>query len=82
MNTGQVSCNDTSSLLLNTQPGVITFRNQGANTVFIGPSGVTTANGFPLAINESVEFDTRNKDAVVHAVCASAETATVAYIVR
>jgi hypothetical protein len=79
MITGQASVTDSSALAVTPLgKGHVYFRNQGANTCYIGPSGVTTANGFPLAINEGVELQLDTGE-VVHAVCASAETATLAW---
>lgn len=34
--------------------------NTGASTVFLGGSGVTTANGFPLAAGASIDFSDFN----------------------
>ena len=81
MITDQVAADSTSSLLLSMQPGIVHFHNTGPNTVFIGESGVTVSDGFPLLITESIDIDTRHEVAVIHAVCAAVETATVAYII-
>jgi len=35
----------------------ITLKNNGSNTIFLGHSGVTTTNGYPLKINESLDID-------------------------
>jgi len=35
----------------------ITIKNNGSNTIFIGGSGVTTGNGYPLNVNESLDID-------------------------
>ena len=79
MITGQPTADSTSALLMTPLgKGEVYFRNQGANTVFLGPAGVTIANGFPLAINESMRVEL-DRGEVVHAVCDTAETATVAY---
>lgn len=34
----------------------IIMKNNGANTIYIGSSTVTTVNGFPLAVGESLSF--------------------------
>ena len=79
MITGQASVTSTSALAMTPLgKGHVFFRNQGANTCFVGPSGVTIANGFPLAINESINVQLDSGE-VVHAVCDTAETATLAF---
>ena len=81
MRHGQVSCNDTSSALLSTQGSArMVLKNAGPNTVFVGLSGVTTTTGFQIEIDEEVTI-VAGDDLALHAVCASAETATVHYIV-
>lgn len=81
MRFGQVAANATTSLLLAVQgASTIRFKNEGPNTVFIGPAGVSITTGFQLLINEEVELDTRD-DETLHAVCVTAETATVHYVV-
>jgi len=35
----------------------MTIRNNGSNTIFIGGSGVSTSNGFPIKVNESMDID-------------------------
>jgi hypothetical protein len=36
----------------------VTLNNTGAATIFVGPSGVTTTTGFPIAAGEIFSFDT------------------------
>jgi len=40
-----------------TERKTLTIRNNGSNTIFIGGSGVTTTDGYPLKPNESMDID-------------------------
>lgn len=46
------------------------------NTLFLGPAGVTTATGYVLAVNETVEFELRGDDAL-YGIAVAASTASV-----
>jgi hypothetical protein len=48
-------------------------KNTGANPIFIGPTGVTTANGWSLAAGQTLEMETTA--ALFGVVAASTETA-------
>tara|TARA_Y100000310_G_scaffold37698_1_gene35364 strand:+ start:1231 stop:1509 length:279 start_codon:yes stop_codon:yes gene_type:complete len=49
----------------------ITIQNNGANTVFVGHSTVTTTNGYPLAAGDSLGLDI-GQDALIYGIVASA----------
>lgn len=44
----------------------------GGVTVFVGPSGVTTASGFPVAAGESFEFPNLAADERLYGIVAAA----------
>lgn len=77
---GQVACDATTALLLSMQPGTVKFKNVGPNTVWIGEAGVAITTGYQLKIDEEIEIVARY-DAVFHAVCDTAETAVVDYVI-
>ena len=52
--TGQRSASTTSAVLVAARAGSVTYYNQGSVTVFIGPSGVTTAAGFPVPASSTL----------------------------
>lgn len=80
MTTGQVACNDTSSLLIQpSDKSKVVLKNTGTDTVFIGESGVAITDGFTLKANEQVEF-VGVAYTPIHAVLASTETTTVVYL--
>jgi len=68
-----------AAIVSNVGPGTLFLRNQGANTAYIGVTGLSDTTGFPLAINESVELQLGLGN-TVYGICAAAETATVAYL--
>lgn len=49
----------------------------GSGTIYLGQTGVTTANGFPLAAGESLEVDMVNE-----ALYAVATVTTTVYVLR
>lgn len=53
------------------------IRNPGPGTVYLGQEGVTTQNGFPLNINESLTLDLVNEG-----VYAIATVTTTIYVLR
>lgn len=53
------------------------IRNPGPGTVYLGGDGVTSATGFPLATDESLEIDVVNEK-----LYAVATTPTTIYILR
>lgn len=56
----------------NALPNQRTIKNTDASiTIYVGPAGVTAANGFPLKPGESVKFDAPNTTAALFAVAAS-----------
>lgn len=57
-------------------PASIHVQNTGANTIYLGGSGVTTATGFPLTTGASIEIDMQN-DALYAIAAAPGELATV-----
>lgn len=49
-----------------------TIKNTDASiTIYLGPSGVTASNGYPLKPGETITFDARNTSAALFAVAAS-----------
>lgn len=59
---------------LNTSRKSIIIRNQGATDMYVGPSGVTTANGILVKANEVLTLD-RNTAAIYGIVGAGSTTA-------
>lgn len=59
-------------------PASVHVQNTGAETVYLGGSGVTSAAGFPLEINESIEIDLQADS--LYAICATAGSSTVAVL--
>lgn len=54
----------------------VTVKNQDAvNSVFLGGSGVTAANGFELKFGQQIEYDASIDD--LYAICAATKTARV-----
>ena len=51
----------------------MTIRNNGSNTIFIGGSGVTTGNGFPIKVNESFDIDLDDSSAIYGIVATGTE---------
>ena len=45
--------------------------NNGSATVYLGGSGVTTSNGYPLAAGEHMGADLDFREEAIYAVCAS-----------
>lgn len=77
--TGQASCSSTGGSKVSareTRKRVVLY-NHGANTVFVGASGVATTDGLRLDAGSSVTLYTT---AAIHAVCATSETATLGYV--
>ena len=61
----QATISTSASLIVAARTGVVgtgrvsvTLKNSTGNTVFIGPSGVTTSTGYPLMAGEIDSFDT------------------------
>jgi hypothetical protein len=60
-----------------TSKGFVVIRNQGTNTVYLGPSNVTAATGLPLAANATLgPIEIKNNESLF-AICAATESATV-----
>jgi selenophosphate synthase len=58
-------------------------KNSGANPIYIGGSDVTTAQGFPLAVGESISIDVPSWGSGVYGIVAAAtETANVLQVGR
>lgn len=57
----------------------IMIRNTGAETVFIGPSSVTAANGFSVLSGEVIGFEVQSGESV-YGVCAAGKTTTLEVI--
>ena len=52
--------------------GTATIWNRSADTsIFLGPAGVTTANGFELKFGETISIPITNADAVLNAIVAA-----------
>lgn len=49
----------------------VAVHNNGASTVYLGDSGVTTANGFPLAAGASVSFEMDDQGDTLYGIVAS-----------
>ncbi len=60
-----------------TSKGFVTLKNTGANTCYIGPSGVTTATGFALASGATLENIELKNNETLYGICASSESATI-----
>lgn len=76
---GQASVTSTSGQEVasrETRKRVVLY-NHGANTCYLGASGVTTSTGLRLDAGSSVTLYTT---AAIHGVCASSETSTLSYI--
>jgi len=54
----------------------VAVHNMGANTVYIGGSGVTSAAGYPLAIDTDLVYPLGQAE-TLYGICATAESATV-----
>ena len=61
----------------NTTRKRLRIENIGTNTVYIGGSGLTAANGYPLEPNEFIEFPDYTN--IVYGICATGLTSTVSY---
>lgn len=55
----------------------IVVKNTGANTIYLGSSTVTTANGYPVAANESISLDLGEKVVLYGIVASSTETLAI-----
>jgi len=72
-----------STLNLGVTTRGVVLKNLGPNTAYFGmATGVTTAAGFPLAINEEISLaihpDSDGLD--LYLICAAAETASIAVL--
>ena len=76
---GQVTVSDAATVIkaANSSRKTLTIKNIGANTVYLGGSGVTTSNGFKLTADEGLS-DIRSTTGI-YGVCASGESTTVCY---
>jgi hypothetical protein len=57
----------------------IAIRNNGPNTVYLGGSAVTSANGFPLGSGDDIAYSLGESE-TLHGVCASGESAALRVI--
>lgn len=55
----------------------ILIKNTGANTIYLGSSTVTTANGYPLAANESISLELEDVVIMYGIVAANTETVNI-----
>ena len=56
-------------------------KNKGANSIYLGGSGVTTATGYELGTGDSISVDLKASDAGLYGIVAAAtETAHVLQI--
>lgn len=55
----------------NPQGSAIGVYNNGASTVYLGGSGVTTATGFPLAAGTSLSVDLKESGDVLYGIVVS-----------
>lgn len=55
----------------------ILVRNVGANTIYLGGSGVTTVNGYPLGVGSDVAVQLAPNETLYGIVAASTESARV-----
>ena len=60
-----------------TSKGFVTLRNFGEATCYVGPAGVTTATGFPLAVNATLANIELKNNEVLYAICPTGESTTV-----
>ena len=60
-----------------TSKGFVVIRNQGTNTVYLGPSTVTAATGLPVAANATLGPIELKNNETLYAICAATESATV-----
>lgn len=80
MSTNQVSVSTTAVSLINanTNRKTLMITNNGDDTTFIGPSGVTASTGFPLTTGKSFKDDVST--AAYYAICDTGESAIVELI--
>jgi hypothetical protein len=75
----QVAIDTTADLILagSASTRSVLIKNIGAQSVYIGTSAVTSANGYKLAANAAVGIDT---EAAIYGICAAGESSTVCYL--
>ena len=55
----------------------VTIRNAGANTIFLGPIGVTTSNGYGLVTAAVISLEIDANDTLYGVAAAAGETAEI-----
>lgn len=63
----------------NTGGSVVKIQNLGEKGVDLGPAGVETGKGYPLAKEAEISFDVDAGDAL-HAICAEGEETNLAIL--
>jgi len=59
--------------------GTVLIRNTGTNPAYIGAAGVADTDGFSLATTDEPVRIPVQRGEVIHAVCSTAETATLEF---
>lgn len=79
--TNQITCGTSATLIIaaNASRKYLSIKNVGANPIYVGPSGVTTANGYPVAVNAEVIMKESVSTAAVYGVVAGG-TEKAAYL--
>lgn len=76
LSSAQIAVDDSPAVLLAAPNGVMRVRifNAGANEVYLGPAGVTSATGAQLAANATETFEV---DDDLYGICAAGESCTL-----
>ena len=80
---GVITVTDVATLLptanMANRKAITLFNMSTLDIVYLGGSGVTTANGYPLTQNQGLPFDL-SSGAQIYGICETGKTANVRYL--